>query len=371
MNIHLVYPVNKKKISAPWSTGNNLYNYLSKFFKVKVYQWTSFEKIDPDDGDILIGHAHPNPLTCFRRSMLSNKWGKKILLQPYNGDPYQMSYLYKIVQYCDFFIAITGKYWFESIKYTIFKTWKEKIIRLDMAIDTLHFPRVKNQFNKIGERKFLYIGNDYRFNNFSKNIQFLEKIITKYDHKLFSTIGNKSIKNVTHYGWLDFKNKNTKKIILDHDFLIMTSNHDANPTTILESMSWGLIPVVTKECGYYKEKGIFNIPLNQTENSIKILEKLQFMKNSKLKKISDLNYRSIIKKYNWDIINKKVYKIIISKKKIKILKYNKKEIQLFEHYAKLSLNNPMRFYNICSFIKTSIKFILMKILTLFKKPIVI
>ena len=82
MIIHLVYPVDFKKISAPWSMGNNLYKHLSKWHKVKVYQWTSYEKILPKKGDILIGHAHPNPMTCFRRSLDNVNWAKKIILQP-------------------------------------------------------------------------------------------------------------------------------------------------------------------------------------------------------------------------------------------------------------------------------------------------
>ena len=39
-----------------------------------------------------------------------------------------------------------------------------------------------------------------------------------------------------------------------------------------EAMSWGLIPVCTKQCGYYKNKGIINIPLNDLKNTIKTLK---------------------------------------------------------------------------------------------------
>ena len=115
MSIHLVYPVNFSKKSAPWSIGNNLYQQLKKIDEVKIYQWTSYEKINPKKGDILIGHAHPNPYTVFRRSLNNTNWKKKILIQPFNSDPYQMSYLFSCIDQCDIFFAITGKYWFDNI----------------------------------------------------------------------------------------------------------------------------------------------------------------------------------------------------------------------------------------------------------------
>ena len=37
--------------------------------------------------------------------------------------------------------------------------------------------------------------------------------------------------------------KKSLKIISEYDFLIHTSNFDANPSTVLEAMSWGLIPI--------------------------------------------------------------------------------------------------------------------------------
>ena len=55
MTIHLVYPVDKSKISAPWSLGNNLYKYLVELKKdVRIYQWTSYTKIKPKKGIFLL-----------------------------------------------------------------------------------------------------------------------------------------------------------------------------------------------------------------------------------------------------------------------------------------------------------------------------
>ena len=75
---HIIYPFNLKKDINPWSIGNNIFYALKYKYKVKTYVWTSIAKISPQNGDVLIGHAHPNPLTIFRRSVKSKNWFKKM-----------------------------------------------------------------------------------------------------------------------------------------------------------------------------------------------------------------------------------------------------------------------------------------------------
>ena len=124
--IHLIYPFNFSKRKTPWEEGNQIYLALKKNYKFKFYSWLSIEKINPDKGDILFGHSHSNPYTVFRRSMKNNKWSKVILYQPYNEDKYQLSYLHKVLPYCDEFITLCGPYWFKRINKSIFHIWKKK-----------------------------------------------------------------------------------------------------------------------------------------------------------------------------------------------------------------------------------------------------
>lgn len=358
MTIHLVYPVDFSKISAPWTLGNNLYRYfISKNFKVKVYQWTSFEKIHPKKNDILIGHAHPNPLTCFRRSMKSKKWKSINLLQPYNEDPYQMSYINNFIRDCDNFFSITGNYWFDRIDKSIFKSWKNKMTQVNMGLDRNHYPKLKFHFNKIKKRKFLYIGNDYEFNNYAKNLNYLDQIINSYSHNFFGIVGNKKINKSKFYGWLDFKDKKSFKIIKDYDYYLIVSKNDANPTTILEAMSWGLIPVSTKECGFYKNKGIINLPLNNVKKSIKILKNLQIKPEKKLINYQKINYKKLNEDHNWDKICNKIYTKIM-KTKINV-KFNqtKKEKLILKEFEIKSKTYHRNIKNIVKFFLTSTKFI--------------
>ncbi len=301
-----------------------------------------------------MGHPHTNPLTVFRRSLSNKNWSKKIIIQPFNGDLRQMSHLYDLVAQCDYFIAICGTYWMKYINSSILKIWKKKIVQIDLGLHRSKYPFIKKKFNKVGERKFLYIGNDYSYNNFAKNLDYLNLIATKNEIKNFATIGNKKVGNLKHYGWLDFSKKKSLKIISEYDFLIHTSNFDANPSTVLEAMSWGLIPILTKQCGYEDLNKKCYIPLDDLSKMIKKYNFFQNISENDLKKIQFENIILLKKKYNWHIFREKIKKIISSKKVNKI-QYTNKQILLFETNKKKSSNHYMKKDILFSIIKSNIK----------------
>ena len=142
------------------------------------------------------------------------------------------------------------------------------------------YPFLKKKFNKKGERKFLYIGN----NAIEKNLRYLKYLAGRLNTKNFSTIGAK-IDGIKNYGYLNLKSKKSRKIISGYDFLILTSKYDANPTVILEAISFGLIPVVTHECGFSNMRGIINLKLNNNYYNLNVINKLQKLNENKLKKI--------------------------------------------------------------------------------------
>lgn len=359
---HIIYPFDLKKKINPWSIGNNLFYTLKDKYDVKTYTWTSLEKIYPKRNDILIGHCHTNPLTIFRRSVANKNWYKKILVQPFNGDIKQMSHLYDLIPLCDDFIAICGNYWIKYLNNSIFKVWKKKITQVDLGLDPKQYPFIKKKFNEPGKRKFLYVGNDYSYNNFAKNVDYLKLISEKIGISNFGTIGNKKVGQIYHHGWTDFTKKKNLKLVAKYDFLIHTSSYDANPSTVLEAISWGLIPILTKQCGYEGFNYKTYIPLNDISVVEKKLKYLQYLDEKKLIKIQNKNIKILKKKYNWLNFRKTIRRVINSKKNNFNIKYTKKKIKHFENNRKRSPNHYLRYKILFSIIKTNAKILLSKII---------
>ena len=67
----------------------------------------------------------------------------------------------------------------------------------------LHCTLILKKFNKINKR---VLGNDYSFNNYAKNLNYLRKI-SQFGQDKFATIGNKSVGKIKHYGWLNLQKK--------------------------------------------------------------------------------------------------------------------------------------------------------------------
>ena len=363
--IHLIYPYDLKKRKTPWEEGNQIYFALKDKFHFKTYSWLSVGKINPKKGDILLGHSHSNPFTIFRRSMKNPKWKKVIMYQPYNEDSHSLSYLHDVLPHIDVFVALCGPYWFKRVKKSIFATWQKKIKHINLGIDVKQFPFLKKKFNKNNKRKFLYIGNDYQYNNFAKNLSYLKKIAIIFKEKTFGSMGNKSFTGMDNYGWVDLKSKKIRKILSNYDFLIHTSTHDANPSTIFEAMSWGLIPVITKQCGYDKEKGIINIPLNDLKKTSSILQKLQTIPNKKLLLLQKYNYLRLIKFYNWENFRKTIRLIVLKNSvKNKEIYLNKKLKLKFINLEKKSSNYYLKLNMLIIVIKANISILIKKFLNI-------
>jgi len=367
--IHLIYPFDLKKRKTPWEEGNQIYFALRDKFHFKIYSWFSIEKINPQKGDILLGHSNSSPLTIFRRSMKNPKWKKIILYQPYNEDKYAISYLHSVLPYVDIFVASCGSYWFKRIEKSIFSPWKKKIKHINLGIDYKEFKFLKKRFNKNYKRKFLYIGNDYQYNNFAKNTKYLEQISKFFDEETFGCMGNKKFSRMKNYGWTNLKSTKIRKILFKYDFLIQTSDHDANPSTILEAMSWGLIPITTKQCGYDDEKGIINIPLNNINSSVKILKKFQSISQKKLLFLQKHNSKRVKEFYNWSKFRKTIRSIVLSKtvssdsRKFYI---QKKIIKKFKNFEKKSANYHLKPNMILILIKANVSILIKNFLLILK-----
>ncbi len=321
--IHLVYP-HGQRISTPDAIGRNLGQRLAEHYQVIYYDWDSFQTIKPDPHDILLGHPNPLPWTIFRRSC-QQTWQRVIALCPYNhGDNGVLTaYLNPILPYCDLYLAITGIYWFSEVSHSLYAHWLPKMKHLDLAVDRTDFPVLKTTFAETGKRKFIYIGHKLP----CKNTTYLTEIARLMPETQISWVGGKNyekLSGVVSLGLQDFATESGKNLINSNDFLITVGSADANPTTILEAMAWGLIPVCTPQSGYVDYPGIINVPLNDAPKAVEILRNLQALPESRLKEMQQINWQILDTHFNWDRFAQQVIEAIESKENHPLLPISQK-----------------------------------------------
>jgi hypothetical protein len=294
--VHFVYP-HGKSISCPDAIGRNVAHRLKQHFEVIQYEWDDTKVIEPGDGDVLLGHPHPAPWTVFRRSARRPGWRRIIMMSPYANDPRQVAFVDPFLSRCDLYLAITGNFWFESINSSPFSHWEPKMVHMDLAVDRRDFPPLKTEFSPPHFRRFLYIGHDRWY----KNVRYLEQL-AQMTHSSISWMGSgrTRIKGVSMLGHQDFASESARRLVASHDFVLTVGRADANPTTLLEGMAWGLVPVCTPTSGYAGYQSIVNIPLDDPQGAVRVFERLQCIPEEVLIGMQTANWRALDAHFNWD-----------------------------------------------------------------------
>lgn len=293
--VHLVYP-HGDRISAPDSIGRHLGEHLASRYEVKLHDWDAGSVIRGDSQSVLVGHAHPDPCTVFRRSAREPGWRRVLAMSPYNGDLRQIAFLDDVIPRCDRFLAITGSYWYERLPQSRVAHWGPKTVHMDMAVDRHDFPPLGRTWNAIGKRRIVYIGHTA----WMKNTGYLSEIAAQMPETSFAWIGSgEDISGVQRLGQLDFSLPDSRLALSAFDFVISVSTADANPTTILEAMAWGLIPVCTPESGYAGIRSIPNIPLAAPAKAAEFLRELLSLDADQLDGLQRANWQLLDSHFNW------------------------------------------------------------------------
>jgi glycosyltransferase involved in cell wall biosynthesis len=308
--VHLVYP-HGSSISTPDAIGRELGRRLETAYEVIHHDWSDRDVIRPEPGDVLLGHPHPHPNTVFRRSLRQKGWRRRIMMAPFNhGDLRQVAFEDPIVSSCDLILAITGPYWFRTVNESRCSHWRPKMIHLDLAIDQGDFPPVKTSFAAAGGRRVVYIGHSGSF----KNTSHLSEIAALIPDAEFAWMGSgaRSISGLTALGQIDFGSQSGKDLVSQFDFLLTVGDADANPTTILEAMAWGLIPICTPTSGYDGIPSIPNVPVDDAAAAAAIVRRLLSVNEPDLLAMQSANWRLLDEHYNWDRFTAQVAEAIES-----------------------------------------------------------
>lgn len=296
--MHLVYP-HGDSVACPHAIGVELAKRLRLQHRVLHYDLTHPVRMQPEQGDVLLGFPDSTLWSPFRRSLDDPRWGRKIAMAPFtHGDARYCAYLDRILPKCDAFLAITGQYWFKTTPESSCRHWFPKMVHLDLAIDRANFPALKKRFNAPGKRRFVYIGHS----GFYKNVGYLNEIARAMRSNHFGWIGDakEDFESLCPQGQHDFRSQSAREIVSSYDFLITVGHADPNPTVILEAMAWGLIPVCTRESGYDTERGIINVPLNDVSGAVRILSELQEKSEDDLIAQQEHNWRRLDGHFTWD-----------------------------------------------------------------------
>lgn len=295
--IHFVYP-HGPSISAPDSIGRNVAERLGHHHEVVSYDWNDDRLLRPGADDMLLGHPHPAPWTVFRRSARQKGWKRVIGMFPFTSVPRYVAFADDVVGRCDVVLAITGNFWIKNLDASLLSHWAPKMIHVDMAVDRGDFPVVKKAFNPPGSRRFVYIG----ASSAAKNVDYLDELASHLPVGRVSWIGpgSRRVLSVQRLGEQDFATAEARQLVADHDFLLTVGSADANPTTILESMAWGLVPVCTPSSGYVDYPSIVNIPLGDSEHALAVLERLQTVEETHLRDMQRSNWHLLDEHFNWD-----------------------------------------------------------------------
>ena len=296
--VHLVYP-HGNRISTPDAIGRELGRRLEKRYEVIYHNWFDRDVIQPEPGDVLLGHPHPDPNTVFRRSLRLKGWGRRLMLSPFNhGDLRQVAFVDPLLADCDLYLAITGRYWFRTLQDSLCSHWQPKMVQLDLAIDRAAYPPLKVSFGPSGKRRILYIGHTDGY----KNTPYLSEIAAHLPEADFTWMGTgtRDIRGFTSLGAVDLGSQAGRDLVASFDFLLTVGKADANPTTILEAMAWGLIPICTPTSGYVGTPSIPNVPLGDAATAAAIVRGLLRTHDSDLFAMQSANWRLLDEHYTWD-----------------------------------------------------------------------
>jgi len=297
---------------SPYENTKNIFQGLSSVIHTKLYDFHEQVGCLFSSEDIFLGHPffpyHPgrkgvtelsiNQAVRPRIFALISPIHCDVKIETNHINKDYLDAIDRLLPQADIIFGIMGEYWWDQWPSSPFSHWMPKMVRLDMAIDPLHFPRVKTQFNPPGKRGYFYIGR----NDPMKGTDLLSRLSRQLASFRWGWIGpGPDIEGVPRLSAAraltpDFMSR----IAQDFDIFVSSSRADPNPTTILESMAWGFQVVCTVQSGYYETSYRRNIYHEDFDRSLEVLRQLQYADESDLRKMANDARSDVERKYTWE-----------------------------------------------------------------------
>jgi hypothetical protein len=284
---------------APVTIAARLYQALRARGRTLLYDWTERVPVRATGQDVLVGHPYPGDgARAWNRACLEAKAGVRIALLPLSHRMAEANaFLDPYVARVDAILGIMGPYWWETWRQGPFAHWAEKITPLDMAIDVARFPRVKGTFNPPGRRTFLYLGGE----GAQKGTHLLSILFgLARRHRCVWVGTGRPIPNVEHRGFAALTPGYVRRLFEECDVLVTMGVSDANPTTILEAMAWGLPVCCTPESGYHRMPELTSLSTTDMAHNLAVLDRMQDAPEAELLAQADLARRRVEADFGWD-----------------------------------------------------------------------
>lgn len=251
--------------------------------------------------DIVIGHPWwPNG---WMSEALDSSAKAKFILQPYQHDivgKNESWWIRRLVDKADHCFWVTGPYWFDTMNEGLYGDWKSKSTRLDMAVDSSLHPHSKRTWGAPGKRRFLAIGADIHY----KGLDMIADLARCGGFHLgyFGSAPHERFAHVPqfyHHGGRDFTPDVQATIASEYDFFISLARGDSNPTTLLETTSWGLLAACNDQSGYWANEPFVELKKDNMPFNLGVIDYLQSAPEYALKTRAEKIRQQVLDNHSW------------------------------------------------------------------------
>lgn len=292
--------------NSPYSLTWNLGRFLRAQAAARGYAF-EYRNLDSDQADtigpedIVIGHTwHPNG---WLNRALDSAAKVKFILQPYSPGmvaPTERGWIKALFAKADHLFLVTGPAWWQTMPDGPFAEWQEKATRLDMAISPTLHPFSKTTWNPPGKRALLAIGSDVSVKGLDQ-IAHLARI-GGFKLGYFGAAPASVFQHVPqmgYFGGVDFTPDVQARITREFDGFLSLATMDANPTTLLETACWGLLPFCNAESGYLPDAPFAALCSDDPLFNLEQMDWFQQAPDYALRQRAERIRREVVERHTW------------------------------------------------------------------------
>lgn len=318
MALYLIYSIDRpidaaEPSAAPYSIAWNAARHLRRIAALRGVPFVYQNLDDPtplplSKGDVVIGHLWwgvPNaPMNAALDARVDGV--RAAVLMPFTPfAAYDHAELCRYFDMAERLFMICGAYWYDRAflgdEFPQYARYANKAMRIDMAISPHLHPHLKRHWNPPGARRWLLLGHDAPAKGLDYAIRLAAACGAQVGHcggVTAQTAAALDAIGARRYGGVVFDAAAIDYFANTYDFFVTCGRADANPTTLLEATSWGLLSFCTPQSGYYPDQPFIGLPLDNLPEAVRIMQAWQHMPTDNLR-IRQSAQRNAIARHQW------------------------------------------------------------------------